>query len=380
MLNMKTMRPNITGIGTANPEHRFAQSDILRFMVNAHLLEGDEARQLQVLYRASGIQYRHSVLEDYGRMSSEFSFYPPNSQLEPFPPLSARMKKYRETALPLCLRAVKNLEYDNKLDPSWAESVTHLVTVSCTGMYAPGLDLELTQKLGLPGTVHRTAINFMGCYAAFNALKMADTICRAEKNARVLIVCVELCTLHFQNKNEENNLLANALFADGAAAVLVQNDNGPGIALSPLNFHCDIDPSAENEMAWQIGDFGFEMKLSTYVPNIIQSGIAHLTKSLLARQSLQLADIDYFAIHPGGKRILEVIEAELGIAKEKNHAAYKVLRDYGNMSSPTVLFVLKEIFKSLVPGDHGKKILSFAFGPGLTLESMLLEVNAKPNA
>ena len=127
-------------------------------------------------------------------------------------------------------------------------------------------------------------------------------------------------------------------------------------------------------MAWAIGDLGFEMKLSTYVPSIIKSGIAELTRTILKKISKDISDIRFFAIHPGGKRILENIEKELGIPRERNHAAHFVLRNYGNMSSPTILFVLSEIFKAIGYADNDQYILSFAFGPGLTLESMVLQI------
>lgn len=370
------MESNILGIGTANPSHRFAQREILAFMTRAHGLTGSAATKLEVLYRASGIQQRYSVLQDYGSAPESFDFYPPNERLEPFPPISARMQRYKKEALPLCLQAVADLETTAKLHDAWRNQVTHLITVSCTGMYAPGLDLELLKRLGLSGAVQRTAINFMGCYAAFNAMKVADTICKANGKANVLVVCVELCTLHFQNDSSDDNLLANALFADGAAALLVSGQRARGkISLSPVNFHCGVDPSGEEDMAWKIGDFGFEMKLSSYVPDIIKGGIARLASELLEKHGGTVASVDYFAIHPGGKRILEAIEAALGISKDENRAAYDVLREFGNMSSPTVLFVLKKLLDSFTLEDDGKKILSFAFGPGLTLESMLLQIN-----
>jgi alpha-pyrone synthase len=374
------MESNILGIGTATPAHRFSQSDILGFMIKAHGLTGKDAKRLEALYRASGIRYRYSVLDDYGAAVDDFTFYPKNERLEPFPTISSRMERYRQEALPLCQKAVADLEKAIGLKPNWQKEITHLVTVSCTGMYAPGLDLELLKQLGLASDVQRTAINFMGCYAAFNAMKVADNICRSHNGAQVLVVCVELCTLHFQNQPTEDNLLANALFADGAAAMLVSGKKKNGVNLTFANFHCEVDATGENDMAWQIGDFGFEMKLSAYVPDIVKGGIGKLTEKLLRQHGGSTAGVDYFAIHPGGKRILESIEEAIGIEKAQNWAAYQILREFGNMSSPTVLFVLKRIMESLSEKDNGKKVLSFAFGPGLTLESMLLEINVERRA
>jgi len=241
-------------------------------------------------------------------------------------------------------------------------------------MYAPGLDIDLVKKLQLPTNVLRTGINFMGCYAAFNAFKIADAFCRLDENAKVLIVCTELCSLHFQKEATEDNLISNALFGDGAAAVLVEGMTTAPLRLKLENFCSDLAFEGERDMAWAIGDLGFEMRLSTYVPSIIKSGILKLTKTLLDNISKNIDDIRYFAIHPGGRKILESIEEELGINKCQNEPAYHVLKNYGNMSSPTILFVLQEIVKKLTPGDHGEHIMSFAFGPGLTLESMVLKI------
>jgi predicted naringenin-chalcone synthase len=241
-------------------------------------------------------------------------------------------------------------------------------------MYAPGLDIDLVKTLGLRSSVERTAIHFMGCYAAFNGIKLAHSFCATQADAKVLVVCSELCSLHFQKENHEDNWLANALFGDGSAALLVEANPASGINLKPVAFHCDLALQGEKDMAWSIGDHGFEMRLSSYIPGVIKSGIKDLTTSLLRRTGGTLANVSYFAIHPGGKRILEAIEEELALSKEQNRFAYDVLRRFGNMSSPTVLFVLSAILDELKQQDNGKQILSFAFGPGLTMESMLLQI------
>lgn len=360
----------ITSIGVSNPPHQFTQQSIASFMVKAMKLDSEEARKLHALYRATGIETRCSVLKDYGSVNG-FEFFSNHDSLEPFPTTSQRLNFYRQHAVRLSVNSIN--ECLKKIPHLKKEEITHLVAVSCTGMYAPGLDIDLVNALGLNKSIHRTCINFMGCYAAFNAMKLADVFCTADSNSKVLVVCTELCSLHFQKENTEDNLLANALFADGSAAILVEAAPRSGVNLKPLSFHCDLATNGEQDMAWGIGDHGFEMKLSTYVPEIIRSGIKNLMQSLLGKISISFSDVDYFAIHPGGKKILEVIEQELNIGKNENSFAYDVLKKYGNMSSPTVLFVLKEIFDRLKRTDHGKNILSFAFGPGLTLESMVLK-------
>lgn len=361
----------ITAIGTATPPHRFSQSVIADFMVRAMQLDNVEAKKLRALYRATGIESRYSVLPDYGR-TADYEFYANTGDLSPMPSTKKRLEHFRKHAVELSKASVLNalngsLELNRK-------NITHLIVVSCTGLYAPGLDIDLIKALGLRPDVQRTGINFMGCYAAFNALKLADSFCGNNSDAKVLIVCTELCSLHFQNENTQDNMLANALFGDGSACILVEGRTRKGLNLKPEIFHCDIAMNGEDDMAWTVGDVGFEMKLSAYVPDIIQNGIRDLTSRLLGGISKNLSDVTYFAIHPGGRRILEVIEKELGMTHDQNSHAYSVLKKYGNMSSPTIVFVLKELCRNLNGVDHNKKILSFAFGPGLTLESMLLSV------
>ncbi len=366
------MKSYMNAIGTANPPHRISQTDIAQFMAGATQLDEREKRKLSVLYRTTGIQYRHTVLADYQNDPEDYTFYPNTPDLEPFPTIGPRMDLYRQYALPLSMEAVKNCA---EMYPGFQFSkVTHLITVSCTGMYAPGIDIELIEQLNMPTSVQRTAINFMGCYGAFNGLKAADAICRSNPDACVLVVCVELCTIHFQKKKTEDHLLANSLFADGAAAVIVEGQPGPVISVSMESFYCDLALAGKKEMTWDISNFGFEMTLSSYIPDLIKGGIRQLTDKLLRKMKTRIRDIDLFAIHPGGRRILEVIEEQLGMEREDNRYAYRVLKEYGNMSSPTVLFVLKELWKDLRVGDAGKNILSFAFGPGLTMESMVLQV------
>ncbi|MBF9141849.1 type III polyketide synthase [Hymenobacter properus] len=361
-------------IGTANPVHRIAQPQIAEFMASALGFGEADTRKLRALYRVSGIEHRYSVLLDYGRANGEYTFFPNTPDLEPFPSVGQRMAAYRREALPLAVEAVRNSL--RQVPDVAAGSITHLVTVSCTGMYAPGLDIELVRALGLPPDVRRTCVNFMGCYAAVNALKLADAFCLADAGARVLIVSVELCTLHFQKSPEEDHLVSNALFGDGAVACLVQAaplpNEVPSLALQA--FHCGLEPDGHDDMAWHINDFGFEMTLSSYVPKLIQRGIRTLTDGLLDRLPVQLGDVRHFAIHPGGRKILEAIEAALGLTRDDNRHAYRVLRDYGNMSSATVLYVLREVLAAATPADDGAPVLSFAFGPGLTMEAMLLQL------
>ena len=215
----------------------------------------------------------------------------------------------------------------------------------------------------------------MGCYAAFNGIKAADAICRSNHEAKVLVVCTELCSLHFQPQPDDDNILANALFGDGAAALLVEAGSRGRKSLSLELFYSDLALNGEHDMAWSVADTGFEMRLSSYVPDLLKNSIGRFFRSLLKKGNVEQQHVKYFAIHPGGKKILQAIEKELELTKEQNRFAYEVLENFGNMSSPTVVFVLKAILDQLQPEDDGALIWSAAFGPGLTLESMLLKAN-----
>jgi alpha-pyrone synthase len=355
----------ITFFGTSVPEHTIEQSSIVEFMVRASQLDSNEARKLRVLYRSTKIQKRHSVLKDYG-LTENFEFYTNTPDLEPFPTVSQRMLAYRHYALPLALKSLQSIQNLEKLN-----NVTHLITVSCTGLYAPGLDIELVEALHLSKQTQRTSINFMGCYGAFNGLKVAKAIVQADPKAKVLLVCIELCTLHFQKKVDDNYLLSNALFADGAASVIIEGQP-QGLSLEMQSFHCDLLFEGRNDMAWHVGDFGFEMVLSSYIPRLVKGGLGELMKHL--QEKTELPNFDFYAIHPGGRAILEAAETQLGLTPEDNRYAYEVLRDYGNMSSCTVLFVLQKLLQDRTQEDVGRHIFSCAFGPGLTLETGIFKI------
>ena len=361
------MSTYIQNIGTAVPHNAISKNEVLKFMIKAHEMDGPAARELEILYRATGIQKRHSVLDDYSRTDS-FTFYPNTAGLNPFPDTAIRQEKYRKEAVSLSMKAINDCM--NGTDVS---KITHLITVSCTGMYAPGLDIDIVRELGLNPEVKRTAINFMGCYAAFNALKVADAFCMSSQEVSVLVVCTELCTLHFQKAPTEDNLLASALFSDGSAAVLLSNRASGGNCLRIDQFHATIDHSGQEEMAWEIGNTGFEMKLSASVTEFLEKKIGILVNKL--KEVSGIDEFTHYALHPGGRRILQVLEHKLGISKDHNRYSHNVLKNFGNMSSATILFVLKAMISDPeIMKDHERKILSLAFGPGLTLESMILSI------
>ncbi|SNS95228.1 Predicted naringenin-chalcone synthase [Ekhidna lutea] len=366
-MNYSQMTAYIQSIGTALPPNLATQNQIADFMVSHLKLNKVEEKKLRVLYRASGIKQRYSVLKDFSENLNGQSFFKEDA----FPSAKPRMLIYQEHAINLAFNACNQALKDSTCNK---EDITHLIAVSCTGMYAPGLDIELIGRLGLKTTTQRTSINFMGCYAAFNAMKVSQNILGSDPKANVLIVCVELCSIHLQEKKDDENLLANAIFGDGAAAMVVSSAPAKR-SLKMESFYSDLALQGRDEMGWYIGDHGFEMHLSARVPDVIKDGIAELTDHLLEKIQLEIGDIDYFAIHPGGKRILDVIEEKLLISKDQNQAARHVLNTHGNMSSPTVLFVIKSILDELKVADHNKHLLSFAFGPGLTMESAVLKTH-----
>jgi predicted naringenin-chalcone synthase len=228
-------------------------------------------------------------------------------------------------------------------------------------MVAPGLELDLMRRLDIPSSVERYCIHFMGCYAAFTGLRLADQLVKANPKSRVLVVSVELCTLHFQKEYTEDNLLANSLFGDGAAAALVmQSEKG----LQIKNYFSEVLWEGEKDMAWKIGDFGFEMRLSQYIPSLLNQGIRRLRDLFEAK--FNFSKVRHVAIHPGGKQILIQVQEAFGLSPEVNRHALEVLRTCGNMSSASILFVLERMLQdSSIQGD----ILALGFGPGLTLET-----------
>jgi len=355
----------IISIGTAVPAYKHEQPVILDFMQRVYALDENDKRKLKYLYRQGGIEIRYSVIPDYSLPASEWEFYSPTENLEPFPKLEKRMQWYQQYAAQLSMDAVNKCMGRNQ-----GQTITHLITVSCTGMSAPGLDLELLELLNLPATTFRTSVNFMGCYAAIHALKIADAFCKADKKANVLIVCTELCTLHFQKEHTVDNMTSSMLFSDGAAAVLVTGDDEQeGLKID--NFYSMVSLKGKKDMAWELSSKGFLMTLSGYVADMIEEDFDGLVQQALISAGLKKQDITHWCIHPGGKKIVEAVHKSLGFTNGQLQSCYDVLKDYGNMSSPTVLFVLENIMNALNKKEKNT-IFGAAFGPGLTMETFIL--------
>ena len=356
----------ILSIGTAVPPYRHKQQEILQFMLNAYQPEAEDRRKIALLYERSGIDYRYSVIPDYSSPVSERQFYSQRPDLEPFPDLDKRLQLYHQWATRLSIDAIRNCLTRNVE----AQQITTLITVSCTGMSAPGLDISVMQELGLSPNIHRSSVNFMGCYAAIHALRMADHICKADPSEKVLIVCTELCTIHFQKDCAMDSIASGLLFGDGAAAVLVAGSEYSSEGFLIRNFYSEVALHGRADMAWHLSSKGFLMHLSAYIPQLLQAGITKLLDNALTTGGHSREEITSWAIHPGGKKILDSIRSELKLGNDDLSASYKVLKNFGNMSSPTILFVLKELLSELTPGN---KIFTAAFGPGLTMETLILE-------
>lgn len=341
-------------------------------MIRYFGLEGDAVRKLSLIYDKSGIELRHSVLADFraGESPALFKCSTVN------PSLSDRMQVYKREAVCLAADAVSDCfsQLPGK-DREQLKEVTHLITVSCTGMSAPGLDIQLMQQLGLPNDVHRTSVNFMGCYAAFHALRMADSICRCEEDAVVLVCMVELCSIHFQPGDETETLVVNSLFADGAAAALVTSGKKAGKLKSPQMEICgfcgEVIHDGASYMTWDPGEEGFLMGLDAMVPNVIQEHAGRMIHAAVRKFNLKKEDIGAWAIHPGGRRILEATAGSMNLPLKELSVSFNVLRRYGNMSSPTICFVLREIREQ--DWKNKRHIFAAGFGPGITIETALFK-------
>ncbi len=328
-------------------------------------------RRIESIAEGSGIEARHSVLADYGASDPEsFRFYPPRWSLDPFPTTAARMAAYRRESVPLAVEAATRALAASAVTPS---QITHLVISTCTGFFAPGPDIELGLALGMSDRVQRTVIGFMGCYAGLNAIRTADQIVRADPGATVLHVSVELCSLHLQREPNMKMLIANSLFGDGASAAVYRRDPKDGSGLATVcGTASQVARDTLDRMRWEIGDHGFVMTLGADIPQHLEEGVEPFVRHLLESSGVgdREAVVGY-AIHPGGRRILEAVARGLRVPEAALLSAFEVLRELGNMSSATILFVLERELRRNQRAGH---VLALGFGPGLTIEGVTLEV------
>jgi alpha-pyrone synthase len=348
LLTVPTPQPRINAIATAVPA---SECDATYHAWAKRQLEGRrEAGLLDRMIQRSGIGRRYTVLSNDQTYRAEGSFY----DVPEAPSTLERMKVYAREAPELALTAIAGL---GPLD-----GITHMVVASCTGFTAPGLDQVIARRLSLAPTVERVVVGFMGCYAGVTALRSAGHIVRSDPAARVLVVSVELCTLHLQPTDRLESLLAMGLFADGAAAALVTAD-GCGLALGEgLSL---VLEDSHDLITWTIGDTGFAMELSGEVPGRLADALGEPQVAQSVSGGRPLAEIEAWAIHPGGKSIVDAVERGLALPPDKVAASRGVLQDFGNMYSATVMFVLDRLMR-----DRPASGLALAFGPGLAMEGL----------
>ncbi|MCS5719648.1 type III polyketide synthase [Herbiconiux sp. CPCC 205763] len=381
------MAVTVRTIQTAIPATVLTQHEVRDVFASQEGLTRLGQRLVTASFDGSAIETRYSVIDELtlDRQFDDPQFFDLASGALLAPSTRVRNELYIERASLLYTEAARKAL--DAVPGLTAADVTHVVTVSCTGFFAPGPDYVLVRELGLAPSTLRYHVGFMGCYAAFPALRMAKSFCEADPDAVVLVVSAELCTLHVRSSNEPDQIVASSVFADGAAAAVITAKPMPagaedGFVLDLDFFESVLTPVGEQDMAWKIGDEGFEMILSSYVPKIIDEHIAGALEPLLARQpelvSAPHESIAHWAVHPGGRSILDKVESKLGLSEAQMAQSRAVLHDYGNMSSATILFVLKAILESETPPSDGDRVCAMAFGPGLTVETGLMTVRAVP--
>lgn len=363
------MNFNILGLGTAVPPHTMSQQEATELAHQIICRTEQQQRLLSVLYRKAGVENRYTALphriaekwlpqpdEQEGRLEVPDTLGPTTAE---------RMQFFAEHAPPLALDAAEQALSQAAIS---RQDITHLVTVSCTGFDAPGVDTALIRGLNLLPTTQRIQVGFMGCHGAINGLRAAQAIAGSDATARVLLCAVELCSLHYRFQWDPERIIANALFADGAAAVV-------GSAISHETRHCwsvaatgsCLIPDSTDAMTWRIGDHGFEMTLHAQVPELIHKHLRPWLEGWLPQLDQSLDSIASWAIHPGGPRILSAIAESLNLPIEATSVSREILSNFGNMSSPTVLFIVNRLRELNAP----RPCLAIGFGPGMFAEAAL---------
>jgi prepilin-type processing-associated H-X9-DG protein len=362
----------ILGLGTAVPPTVMTQTEAGQVARALCCRSKEHETWLPMLYDQTGIRTRHmtfarNVVRDvvHGTKTSGSIFLPTGRNDDRGPTTGQRMEHYAEQAVPLALEASRRALAQARVPPP---AITHLITVSCTGFRAPGVDIALIKNLGLKATVQRTHIGYMGCHGALNALRVGSAFTGANPGARVLICATELCSLHYHYGWDPQKMVANALFADGSAAVVgVAPQVAPPDAWRVAASGSCLCPDSEEAMTWTIGDHGFGMTLSKKVPGLIATHVRPWFVGWLAENGVRLEEVGSWAIHPGGPRILDAVEESLQLQRGATAAAREVFAEYGNMSSPTVLFILDRLRCRRAP----RPCVALGFGPGLAAEAAL---------
>lgn len=381
--NLQRSAVSVRSIATAVPSTVVRQDEVRDLFAGQPGVSRLARRLIGSVFDAAAIERRYTVIDELGgRPASTATFYDPESGTLLTPSTGARNAAYTREVRPLLLAAAASAV--EEAPGIGRADISHVITVSCTGFFAPGPDYVLVRDLGLAASTRRLHVGFMGCYGAFPALRAAVSTCLAEPDAAVLIVCAELCTLHLRSSDDPDTIVASSVFADGAAAAVVSARPAPaGSTLLEIDAQETVlTDDGEDDMAWTIGDLGFEMVLSSAVPRTLEAQIDRALRPLLHRLPLSGAadwsQIDRWAVHPGGRAILDRVQRALGLSEQQLAPSRAVLREYGNMSSATILFILRRILHQNgedaagTPSDPAaERIAAAAFGPGLTVESAL---------
>ncbi len=355
----------IGGLGTALPEHQVEQARAAELTSRVSGHDDAQTRRLAALYRRSGVRTRHVALLDHLDVTQPV--------LDPAslgPTTQERMAHYEAAVGPLASAAASRAIESSEVDPA---TISHLVTVSCTGFNAPGFDLTLIEELRLNRDVARTHVGFMGCHGALNGLRVARAFAAADPAARVLICAAELCSLHFRYGWDADQAVSNALFGDGAAAVVGYAGGSDGVPAGQIErwrlraSGSTVMPATGDAMSWRIGDNGFAMTLSPQVARHITENLRSWLEGWLTRFELRIDDVGSWAVHPGGPRILDAVQEALGLEPADLRVSRDVLAGCGNMSSPTVLFILDRLQRQAAP----LPCVALGFGPGLVIEAAL---------
>ncbi|HTA83590.1 MAG TPA: type III polyketide synthase [Bacteroidia bacterium] len=357
----------ILNISTAVPEHKIESNDLVRFYTQAFAAEGgnDFIKKLNLLNKKTKINSRYSCLPDY--KGDAYVLYTDNNFKQP---VEKRMELYRKKIMPLATDAIDRLFAQSDITPA---DITHLITVSCTGLMAPGLEFMIAEQYGLQHT-EKSAINFLGCYAALKAIKQAHYIAQSNPQASVLIVCAELCSLHFYPSAEEEDIIANLLFSDGASSVVICGNKNKlaenKVVLQIDDIGTGFIPHTADLMTWNLSSTAFRMHLS---PKVVESIKENIHEAVITFLGNHITETDYWAIHPGGVKIVEAVQEGLNLTDSNVADSMSILQQYGNMSSPTILFILDSIFNKIKANEQqSKNIFSCAFGPGLNIEMLRL--------
>lgn len=361
----------ILGLGTAVPEAMIDQTDASNIARSLCCRTPEHATWLSSMYGGTDIVTRRTslgaaVVRDVidGTRHSGSVFLPTGEPTDRGPTTGQRLRHYAASAPPLAVAAARAALEQSDLPP---RAITHLITVSCTGFLAPGVDVSVIEHLGLSPTVERTHVGYMGCHGALNGLRAARAFTDADPSARVLLCAVELCSLHYHYGWDPQRIIANAIFADGAAALV----GGPAdFALGEWHAVASgscLIPKSTDAMTWTVDDHGFEMTLSKRVPGLIAEHLKPWLTEWLAKNGTALSDVRSWAIHPGGPRILIAAEAALNLSRDSTATSRAVFAEFGNMSSPTILFILDRLRKANAP----RPCVALGFGPGLTAEAAL---------